>query len=119
MEDESFYCLHSEVCKTLANAKRQMILESLRDGEVSVSDIAARTGIPQATLSQHLSILRSRGVVHSRRAGANVLYTIANPKILTAFDLITEVMRESLVEQSRSAALGSDNDEAGTARRAV
>lgn len=119
VEDESFYCLHSEVCKTLANPKRQMILESLRDGEVSVSDIAARTCIPQATLSQHLSILRSRGVVRSRRAGANIFYTIANPKILIAFDLITEVMRESLVEQSRSAALVSDNDEVGTARRAV
>ena len=108
MEDESFYCLHSEVCKTLANAKRQMILESLREGEVSVSEIARRTNIAQATLSQHLSILRSRGVVRSRRAGANIYYTIANPKILVAFDLITEVMRESLEEQSRSAALPSD-----------
>lgn len=104
MEDESFYCLHSEVCKTLANAKRQMILECLREGEVSVSEIAAQTGIPQATLSQHLSILRSRGVVRARRSGANIYYTIANPKILIAFDLITEVMRESLEEQSRSAA---------------
>ncbi len=104
MDDESFYCLHSEVCKTLANPKRQMILESLRDGEVSVSEIASRTGIPQATLSQHLSIMRSRGVVRARRSGSNIYYTLSNPKILVAFDLITEVMRESLEEQSRSAA---------------
>lgn len=110
MEDESFYCLHSEVCKTLANAKRQMILECLREGEVSVSEIARRTNIAQATLSQHLSILRSRGVVRSRRAGANIYYTIANPKILIAFDLITEVMRESLEEQSRSAALPGEHE---------
>ena len=110
VDDESFYCLHSEMCKTLANAKRQMILNSLRDGEVSVSEIAGRTGIPQATLSQHLAILRSRGVVKTRRAGSNIFYTIANPKILVAFDLITEVMRESLEEQSRSAAtLGESN----------
>lgn len=110
MDDENFYCLHSEVCKTLANPKRQMILDSLRDGEVSVSEIASRTGIPQATLSQHLSILRSRGVVRTRRAGANIYYTIANPKILIAFDLITEVMRESLEEQSRSAAAPGEHE---------
>ena len=102
MDDESFYCLHSEVCKTLANPKRQMILESLRDGEISVGEIAALTKIPQATLSQHLSILRSRGVVNARRAGSSIFYSIANPKILTAFDLITEVMRESLAAQSRT-----------------
>lgn len=102
MDDESFYCLHSEVCKTLANPKRQMILDSLRDGEISVGEIAALTKIPQATLSQHLSILRSRGVVNARRAGSSIFYSIANPKILMAFDLITEVMRESLAAQSRT-----------------
>jgi len=102
MDDESFYCLHSEVCKTLANPKRQMILDSLRDGEISVSEIAALTNIPQATLSQHLSILRSRGVVNTRRVGSSIYYSIANPKILVAFDLITEVMRESLATQSRT-----------------
>lgn len=110
MDDESFYCLHSELCKTLANAKRQMILNCLRDGEVTVGEIANRTKIPQATLSQHLSILRSRGVVKTRRSGASIYYTISNPKILQAFDLITEVMRESFEEQSLSATLPGDKE---------
>ncbi len=103
MEDESFYCLHSDLCKTLANAKRQMILNALRDGEVSVGEIAERTGIAQATLSQHLTIMRTRGVVTSRRSGTSVFYSLTNPKILQAFDLITEVMQESLGEQARAA----------------
>ena len=108
MVDEDFYCLHSEICKTLANPKRQMILDSLRDGEVSVSEIASRTGIPQATLSQHLSILRSRGVVRTRRAGSSVYYSITNPKIIVAFDLITEVMRETAEAQARSVSVDDD-----------
>lgn len=103
MEDESFYCLHSEMCKTLANAKRQMIMNALRDGEASVGEIAESTGIPQATLSQHLSLMRTRGVVIARRDGTRVFYALANPKILQAFDLITEVMRESLDDQARAA----------------
>lgn len=108
MDDERFYCLHSDLCKTLANPKRQMIMNALRDGEASVGEIAEHTGIPQANLSQHLSIMRARGVVNSRRSGTSVFYCLANPKILQAFDLITEVMRESLGDQARAAGTSED-----------
>lgn len=107
VNDSDFYCLHSDLCKTLANPKRQMILNALRDGEVSVSEIQERTGISQATLSQHLSILRSHGVVRARRDGNRTYYTITNPKLIQAFDLITEVMQEILSERN-SAARGAD-----------
>ncbi len=99
MHDEAFYCLHSDICKTLANAKRQMILGALRDDELTVSDIQRQTGIPQATLSQHLALLRTHGVVRARRDGSHMYYSITNPKIIQAFDLITEVMQETLGEQ--------------------
>lgn len=102
MKDQDFFCLHSELCKTLANAKRQAILNALRDGEASVSELVRRTGIPQPTVSQHLATLRAKGVVLARRDGANVLYRVSNPKIIQAFDLITEVMRETLEQQARS-----------------
>ncbi|MHB8966559.1 MAG: ArsR/SmtB family transcription factor [Coriobacteriia bacterium] len=102
MDDERFYCLHSELCKTLANAKRQMILEALRVGERSVTEITAATKIPQTTLSQHLSIMRSKGVVSSRRAGSSVYYSLTSPKILQAFDLITEVMREAADDRNNA-----------------
>ena len=40
--------------------------------------------------------MRSHGVVNARRDGARVFYSISNPKLIQAFDLITEVMQESL-----------------------
>jgi len=101
--DRDFFCMHSELCKTLANEKRQMILAALRDGELSVSALSIRTGIPQANLSQHLATLRGHDVVRTRRDGARVYYEIANPKLIQAFDLITEVMQESMDERSRTA----------------
>jgi ArsR family transcriptional regulator len=73
-----------------------MILGSLRDEELTVSQLQERTGIPQATLSQHLAILRTAGVVTARRDGNHVHYAIANTKIIQAFDLITEVLQETL-----------------------
>lgn len=101
--DSDFYCLHSELCKTLANDKRQMILDVLRYGELSVGGIAEQTGIGQANLSQHLSLMRTHGVVKTRRDGSRVYYSISNPKLVQAFDLITEVMREMLDERTKTA----------------
>ena len=98
--DADFYCMHSELCKTLANDKRQMILGALRDDELSVGQLVERTGIPQANLSQHLSIMRARGVVRACREGTRVFYSITNQKLIQAFDLITEVMQESIEERA-------------------
>jgi ArsR family transcriptional regulator, virulence genes transcriptional regulator len=106
--DRDFYCMHSELCKTLANDKRQMILGALRDGELSVGDLSQRTGIAQANLSQHLATMRAHGVVRTRRDGARIFYEIANPKLIQAFDLITEVMQETIDERSRATGNADD-----------
>jgi ArsR family transcriptional regulator len=101
--DRDFFCMHSDLCKTLANDKRQMILSALRDGERSVSELAEETGISQANLSQHLATMRAHDVVLTRRDGTRIFYRIANPKLIQAFDLITEVMREAMESRSRTA----------------
>jgi ArsR family transcriptional regulator len=100
--DRDFFCMHSELCKTLANDKRQMILASLRDKELSVGDLVEATGISQANLSQHLATMRAHDVVRTRRDGARVYYSIANPKLIQAFDLITEVMQESMDRRAKA-----------------
>ena len=87
--------MHSDLCKTLANAKRQEILGTLRDSEMTVSQLVEATGFPQATISQHLAILRNKGIVRARRQGSYAYYSITNLKIIQAFDLITEVMEEN------------------------
>ncbi len=99
MKSNDFYCMHSDMCKTLANEKRQMIIDTVRDGEMTVTQLIEATGITQANLSQHLAILRGKGVVHTRRQGTFVFYSIANPKILAAFDLISEAMAEAFGER--------------------
>jgi DNA-binding transcriptional ArsR family regulator len=104
--DADFYCMHSELCKTLANDKRQMILGALRDDELSVGQLVERTGIAQANLSQHLSIMRAHRVVNARRDGNRVFYSISNPKLIQAFDLITQVMQESVLDSHTDATPG-------------
>lgn len=78
--------------------KRLEIINLLRDGEKTVNDLAEQTGVLQANISQHLTVLRQNNVVTTRRDGANVYYKIANPKILQACDLMREVLIEKLAE---------------------
>lgn len=102
MKEKNFYKLHSEICKTLANPKRQEILNTLRKKEMTVTELVKETGLPQANISQHLSLLRARDVVASRKEGTHVLYSIANSKIIKAFDLMSEVLQESLAIQNKT-----------------
>ncbi len=87
---------HAEVCKVLSNQVRIGILGSLREGEVSVGNLAKVLGLSVATVSRHLGQMRVRGIVQARREGLTVFYRISNPKVIRAFDLMREVMVEHL-----------------------
>lgn len=95
---EQIFTLHAEICQTLAHPKRLRILDALRRGELPVGQLAERLRLPKANLSQHLALLRSRGVVRTRRQGANVFYAVSNPKIIRAFDLMRALLEERLAE---------------------
>ncbi len=86
--------LHERVCKAISDPKRLLIINLLRDGELSVGDIADRLGVNQSNASQHLAVLRERGIVTTRRAGTSVYYSLRSLKILTAIDLMREFVAE-------------------------
>ncbi len=86
--------LYERVCKAIADPKRLLILNALRDAELNVGDIAEVLRISQSNASQHLAILRDRGIVTTRRAGTTVYYSLRSPKILEAIDLMREFALE-------------------------
>ena len=96
MADSQLYELHASICQTLANPKRLEVIDRLRDGEQSVSDLAEAMKIGQANLSQHLAVMRQKGIVATRREGLNVYYRLSNPKIIKACDLMRQVLLEHL-----------------------
>ena len=96
MIDRRLYDLHASICHTLANPKRLEIIEQLRLGEKSVTELAKALEISQANLSQHLAVMRQKGIVATRREGLNVYYRLSNPKITQACDLMRQVLLEHL-----------------------
>ncbi|MEK6535018.1 MAG: metalloregulator ArsR/SmtB family transcription factor [Thermodesulfobacteriota bacterium] len=98
---EEIYELQADVCKIFANAKRLEIINILKDGETSANELIERTGLSKANLSQHMAILKTRGVILTRREGVNLYYRIANPKIIQACNLMREVLAEQIQEKGR------------------
>lgn len=96
---DGIYKMHAQICKALADPKRLLIINDLREGEKTVGDLADSLELPQATVSQHLAILRQRSLVYSRRDGVHVYYRIANEKVTRAFDLLREVMEEQMAKE--------------------
>ena len=84
--------LHASVCKGLADPKRLLIINALRNGEMSVGEICEELDLPQANVSQHLAIMRERGLVKARKDGQFVFYSLTTLKIVEAVDLLRQVM---------------------------
>ena len=96
MSRRRLYELHASICQILSNPKRLEIIDCLREGELPVIGLAEATHISQANLSQHLALMREKGIVIARREGSNVYYCLSNPKITQACDLMRLVLLEHL-----------------------
>jgi DNA-binding transcriptional ArsR family regulator len=79
---------YAAVGRALADPKRLCVLESLAGGELSVSDLSTTVGCQVPNMSQHLAVLRSAGLVQSRRDGSTVYYRLADVRVLEAYRLI-------------------------------
>jgi ArsR family transcriptional regulator len=79
--------------RALADPKRLCVLESLADGELSVSELAGRVACQIPNMSQHLAVLRSAGLVATRREGSTVFYRLADPRVLEAYSLLQSIAR--------------------------
>lgn len=98
--DDRLFQLHAEICKTLSNPWRLRIIDALREGEHSVAALVEKLGISRANLSQHLGVMKAKGVLEVRREGPYSYYRLSNPKIVRAFEIMREVLLERLSEAS-------------------
>src|SRR3990172_12213909 len=96
---EVLYECHAEMCKVFSHPTRLRILNILRERELSVAAIALELGGLLGTVSPHLLMMRRQRVLVSRKQGNQVLYRLADPKMLQAFDLIREILYDQLKKQ--------------------
>jgi len=70
----------AEYCGILGNALRIQIIWTLGDRELTVTEIAESISASMQNTSQHLRLMKNKGVLHSRRAGREIYYRIADTK---------------------------------------
>lgn len=90
--DKRIYERQAQICKAFANPVRLQILEMLSGKELQAADVQAALGVTTANLSQHMSVLKSAGVVSSRREGKQVFYAVALPEVEQACQLVRKVL---------------------------
>lgn len=95
-DEDRIYEAHAAICRVLANSWRLRIVEALGEGESTVGMLAEKLGISMSNLSQHLSLMRDKGVVESRKSGGYVYYRLTSEKTLAAWRLMREVLMERM-----------------------
>jgi DNA-binding transcriptional ArsR family regulator len=80
--------LVAERFKALSEPTRIRILNALRDGERTVSELMEETGLGQANLSKHLQLLHSLGFVERRKEGLYVHYALAGEEVFQLCDIM-------------------------------
>ena len=93
------YRLHAALCKVLTDPKRLMLLDALRGHEQSVTELADAVGIAMPNASQHLAVMRSAGLVESRRAGTTIFYRLAEPTIVDACDIVHRIVERRIAQR--------------------
>ena len=84
----------ANVARALSDPKRLCVLETLATGERSVGELSRDVGCQVPNMSQHLAVLRSAGLVTTRRDGSTVYYRLADARVLEAYRLIKSLARQ-------------------------
>lgn len=81
----------SRSLKAMAHPLRLKILCVLGDREISVQDIVDSVGTSQSNISQHLAILREKGILSARKEANKVFYRVSDPRTLRLIGMMQEV----------------------------
>ncbi len=102
INDKSVFEMQADICKTLTNPKRIEILNALKSEEKTVTELVTLLGASKANVSQHLAVMRHKGILMTRREGVNIFYRVSNPKVIEACTLMKEVLFEQHAAKKRA-----------------
>ena len=88
--------LTAGVCRALSDPKRLMILYALADGPRAVGELADLLEVSPSNVSQHLGLLRDRGLVEAEREANRVIYTLRDERVVEAIDVLRAVSSDEL-----------------------
>jgi len=92
--------LHADICSALTAPTRILILYALAEQPHTVNELAYELSLSQPATSRHLKVLRERNLVATFRQGSYIQYSLSDQRLITALDILRDVLRDSLAHQA-------------------
>jgi ArsR family transcriptional regulator, virulence genes transcriptional regulator len=93
-QENDIYDLQAGLYQSLSSPVRLRIIHALISSAKSVNDISAEIGISQSSVSRHLAVLRSAGILTAHRRAQEVFYEITNPKVVEVCEMMRCILAE-------------------------
>lgn len=90
----------AEIIKAMAHASRIVMLEELSKGERCVCELQALVGADMSTVSKHLSIMKSAGLLVDEKRGTQVFYSLRTPCVLNFLGCVENILKESAKDRA-------------------
>ena len=98
MPQQPLHRFKAEFFRALGHPARLRILELLRNGEQSVSELQTELEIEASSVSQQLAVLRAKNIVDTRRAGTSVYSSVRDPQIFQLLDVARDIFNNHLID---------------------
>ena len=92
--------LHRYICEGVGDPKRLKLLYLVAERPQNVTELTEALDVSQPTVSHHLRILRERGLVRTARDGTSIYYSLGDPRILEAMDILRSFVADLLSEKA-------------------
>jgi ArsR family transcriptional regulator len=100
INDEEITLLHHYVCEGISDPQRLKLLYLVAEQARNVTELTEALDISQPTVSHHLRILRERGLVTAQRDGTSIYYSIGDPRILEAIEVMRGFVADLLTDRA-------------------
>lgn len=100
---KELYEMQAEFCKMMANAHRIAIMELLSQGETSVGDLATTLEMPISAVSQHLRVMKDKGIVVNRKDARTVYYSLKHPELMEGCHIMRKILLAELESRGQIA----------------
>jgi ArsR family transcriptional regulator len=100
--EKARYDTRANIIKALAHPSRLYIVEKLAEKPYCVCELTEMIGADPSTVSKHLSVLKSVGIVSDRKKGTSVYYTLEASCVLKFIECVEAVIQENITKQALS-----------------
>ncbi len=96
VSEQEMELLHRYICEGVGDPQRLKLLYLVSERSQNVTELTEALDISQPTVSHHLRVLRERGLVKTRREGTSIYYSLGDPRILQAIDIMRSIVADLL-----------------------